>query len=45
MRKIKLDLRSRGKEEEKSVLDRLSFWEVKKTKFNEPSRRILNFEF
>lgn len=49
MRKIKLvkfiaNLRSRGKEEEKSVLDRLSFWEVEKTKFNEPSRRILNFE-
>ena len=55
MRKIKLvkfiaNLRSRGKEEEKSVLDCLSFWEVEKTKFNEtkkgiPSRRILNFEF
>lgn len=53
MRKIKLvkfiaNLRSRGKKEEKSVLDRLSFWEVEKTKFNETKKGIpfsANFEF
>ena len=53
MRKIKLlkfitNLRSRGKEEGKSVLDRLSFWEVEKTKFDETKKGILflaNFEF
>lgn len=53
MRKIKLvkfiaNLRSRGKEEEKSVLDRLIFWEVEKTKFNETKKGIpflANFEF
>ena len=53
MRKIKLvkfiaNLRSRGKEEEKSVLDRLIFWEVEKTKFNEIKKGIpfsANFEF